>query len=186
LTAITITTRGILMVKRSAFWSLVAVAVGVFAWPTSAQDIPNPPDLWTESSADVGIKSSQASEWSIGTADFRISDMGGTGDTAFGGRSPSVAYNSTDNEFLVVWWGDDNEGGLVDDEHEIFGQLIDAATGVEIGTNDFRISIMGGTGDPAYPALDPSVAYNPTNNEYLVVWSGQDNLGGLVSVPSLA
>jgi hypothetical protein len=94
------------MVKRSAFWSLVAVAVGVFAWPTSAQDIPNPPDLWTESSADVGIKSSQASEWSIGTADFRISDMGGTGDTAFGGRSPSVAYNSTDSEFLVVWWGD--------------------------------------------------------------------------------
>jgi hypothetical protein len=79
----------------------------------------------------------------VGTNDFRISDMGPNGDANYRAFSPSVAFNSTNNEFLVVWYGDDNTGPLVNDELEIFGQRIAGASGAEIGTNDFRISGYG-------------------------------------------
>jgi len=115
----------------------------------------------------------------IGTNDFRLSDMGPDGDASYGARYPAVAYNSTGNEYLVVWWGDDTTGSLVDGEFEIFGQRVDAATGAEIGT-DLRLSDMGPDGDASYGARYPAVAYNSTGNEYLVVWHGDDDTGGLV------
>jgi hypothetical protein len=117
----------------------------------------------------------------IGTNDARISDMGTDQDTAFNMFQVRSAYNSTNNEFLVVWAGDDNTAPLVDGENEIHGQRIDAATGAELGTNDFRISDMGDDAEATatvrdnFFAIDPHVAYNPTNNEYLVVWAGDDD-----------
>jgi hypothetical protein len=115
-----------------------------------------------------------------GTNDFRISDMGGTGDADYSASGAAIAYNYADNVYLVVWSGDDNEGGLVEGESEIFGQLINAATGAEVGTNDFRISDLGGTGNGDYDAWKAAVAYNGVDNEYLVVWQGDDDTGGLV------
>ena len=100
---------------------------------------------------------------------FRISDLGPNGATTFGAFDPAVAYNPTSNEYLVVWSGDDG----TDNEFEIFAQRLSAA-GVEVGTNDQRISDMGPNGATAFGAFDPAVAYNPTSNEYLVVWSGDD------------
>jgi len=111
----------------------------------------------------------------LGTNDFRISDMGPDGNTAYGAFEPAVAYNSQDNQYLVVWYGDDNTGSLVDGEFEIYGQRLNA-TGGGLGSNDFRISAMGGTGDAAYDAFGPAVVYNSTGNEYLVVWDGDDNI----------
>ncbi len=111
----------------------------------------------------------------IGTNDFRISDVGPDGNTAFFALSPAIAYNSTDNEYLIVWLGNDNG------EMEIYGQRVDAETGAELGTNDFRISDMGPDGDNTYNPSRCAVAYNSTNNEYLVVWRGDDNTGGLVN-----
>ena len=64
----------------------------------------------------------------IGANDFRLSDMGPDGDINYDAQYPAVAYNSTDNEYLVVWRGDDNTPPLVDEEDEIFGQLIDGST----------------------------------------------------------
>ena len=123
----------------------------------------------------------------IGPNDFRISDMGPDGDVAFGATvTPmevpvaAVAYNSTANEYLVVWAGDDNTAPLVDDEMEIFGQRIDATTGAATGPNDFRISDMGPDGDANFDAGEPSVAYDPMSDQYLVVWSGDDNTAPLV------
>jgi len=112
-------------------------------------------------------------------SNLRMSDMGGSGDPQYNAYSPDVVYNSRDHEYLIVWFGDDNTGGLVDEEYEIFGQLI-TWDGAGTGPNDFRISDMGGTGDPAYIAVGPSAAYNPRRNEYLVVWRGDDNVGGVV------
>ena len=60
----------------------------------------------------------------IGPNDFRISDMGPDGDTAFGDNHPAVADNPNADEYLVIWEGDDDTGTLVDDEVEIFGQRI--------------------------------------------------------------
>jgi hypothetical protein len=110
----------------------------------------------------------------LGTNDFRISDMGTDGSTAYGAFEPAVAYNSTDNQYLVVWSGDDNTGSLVDGEFEIYGQRLNASGG-GVGTNDFRISVMGGTGDAAYDAYAPATVYNSTDNEYLVVWEGNNS-----------
>ena len=116
----------------------------------------------------------------VGSNDFRISDMGVDGNDAYDAYKPNVAYNSTDNEYLVVWWGDDDTGSLVDGEHEVFGQLIDGATGAEIGS-DIRISDMGASdGSFDFQAAGPAVAYNATNNLYLVVWEGDDDTAPLV------
>ncbi len=114
----------------------------------------------------------------VGTDDFRISDMGPDGHTSYHGYDPAVAFNSIDNEYLVVWLGDDDTGAVINNEYEIYGQRIDGSTGAEIGS-DFRISDMGLDGDEDYDAFDPAVAYNSKNNEYLVVWSGDDGTGSL-------
>jgi len=110
----------------------------------------------------------------IGANDFRISDMGNDGNVYYGALYPAVAYNNTNNEYLVVWRGEDDTPPLINEEWEVFGQRIDAFTGLAIGTNDFRISDIGPNGNDDYDAFNPSVAYNPTNNEYLVVWYGDD------------
>ncbi|MCA9730049.1 MAG: T9SS type A sorting domain-containing protein, partial [Candidatus Eisenbacteria bacterium] len=117
----------------------------------------------------------------IGADDFRISDMGPDGDIDWDGRQPATVYNPDANEYLVVWEGDDNIAPLVDGETEIFGQRVDANTGNEVGPNDFRISDMGPDGDPAWDAQKPAVCYNTVAREYLVVWSGEDNLPGMIA-----
>ena len=126
-----------------------------------------------------GQRLNAATGTALGANDFRISDMGGTGDTNYRAGEPVVAYNAADNEYLVVWMGDDNVGATVDNEYEIFGQRLDATTGAEVGSNDFRISDMGGTGNTTYAAYDPAVAYNGAHNGYVVVWMGDDDAGGL-------
>ena len=117
----------------------------------------------------------------IGADDFRISDMGTVGLAQnYLADYPHVAYNPLDNEYLVVWVGDDDVNGNVDNEYEVFAQRIDAATGAEVGANDFRISDMGGD-SILYGASFPRVVFNVTQGEYLVVWEGDDDAGGLVN-----
>ncbi|HEX6383560.1 MAG TPA: hypothetical protein VF177_02715, partial [Anaerolineae bacterium] len=114
----------------------------------------------------------------IGTNDFRISDMGPDGDPNYSAAHADVAYNATNNRYLVVWSGDDNNGGVVNDEFEIYGQQLDGATGAEIG-GDIRLSDMGGSGSPLYAAQEPAVAYDGASNEYLVVWRGDGDVGAI-------
>ncbi|NOK59876.1 MAG: hypothetical protein GFH27_549291n68 [Chloroflexi bacterium AL-W] len=111
----------------------------------------------------------------VGVNEFFISDMGsdeGGGDERFAAREPDVTYNATDNEYLVVWSGDDKVPPLVDNDFEIFGQRLAGATGTEVGVNDFRISNMGPDGNTNFNTVHPTVAYNKTAGEYLVAWSG--------------
>ncbi len=106
--------------------------------------------------------------------DFRISDAGPEGDRHFDARDPAVAYNRSRGEHLVVWLANEDTTGEV----EVFGQRIDAATGVEVGENDFRVSDMGPDGDVEYgPTLEDeaAVTYNPDRDEYLVVWTSNDD-----------
>ena len=129
---------------------------------------------------------------------FRISDVGGSADNSLDAIEADVCFNVTSNEFMVVWNADDtDQAGIVDNEREIYGQRLDG-NGNLIGTNDFRISFMGGTGNNNFQTNDPSVVWNSVDNEYLVVWDadefidgrndifGQrmDNIGGLLG-PSL-
>jgi hypothetical protein len=116
----------------------------------------------------------------IGT-EIRISDMGTDGDLNIDAQEPHVAASTLASEFLVVWYGDDDTGALVDNEYEIYGQRLNAATGAALGTNDFRISDMGATdGLITFSAYSPRVTFNATQNEYLVVWYGDDDTVPLI------
>ena len=124
----------------------------------------------THSSAALGTTdSATTTDLELGDNDFRISDMGPDGDMSASARLPKVAYNSTNNEYLVVWAGQDEPNGPFD----IYAQRIDATTGAEIGENDFRVSQTGDEDNQL--AIDSSlaVAYNSTANEYLVVWEAE-------------
>jgi hypothetical protein len=114
-------------------------------------------------------------------SDFQISEMGPDTDDDYSAEYPALAYNPDDDQFLVVWSGDDNSGTLVDDEREIFGQLLEYDLSddlVEAGTDDFRITFAGPNGDPDYDALYPDVAYNTAEDEYLVVTQMDISAGG--------
>ena len=162
-----------------------AVRLGdVRAYDATGRDLPATMQVWaTETRIVVDGEALARAAYpvtidpEIGANDFRLSDMGS--DDSFEAWLPAVAYNSTDDEYLVVWEGDDDTGLLVDEELEIFGQLVDAATGAEIGS-DFRLSDMGPDGDANYDASSPAVAYNSAEDEYLVVWYGDDDTGALV------
>ncbi|MEW6581243.1 MAG: hypothetical protein AB1416_00595 [Actinomycetota bacterium] len=108
--------------------------------------------------------------------DVRISDMGDA-TNLFNALDPSVAYNTVAREYLVAWSGDDTVPGQSDEE--IFVQRLNASAG-QIGTDDQRISQLGPDGNTSFDADDPSVAYNPTANEYLVAFTGQDDIPPLV------
>ncbi len=134
--------------------------------------IPGSPQLVDEEYEIYGQRVDAATGEEVGPNDFRISDMGPDGDSDYEAYHPAVAYDSVLNQYLVVWEGDENEGPLVDEDFEIFGQLL-RSDGVEIGTNDFRISRTGKQdGDINFPAANPAVTYNPKTREYLVVWEG--------------
>jgi hypothetical protein len=104
-------------------------------------------------------------------SDFRISFH--DGDASLDAQNPAVAYDSVDNNYLVVWEGEDSTATLVPGELEIFGQRV-SSTGAAVG-KDIRISDAGPTNDSAYDATDPAVSYNPDVNEYLIVWRADDN-----------
>lgn len=71
--------------------------------------------------------------------------------------SPDVAYNSVNNEYLVVWenlWG----GG----HHDIYARRI---------AGDGRVLSWFAVASGSYKQMNPSVAYDPVRNRYLVVWA---------------
>lgn len=86
----------------------------------------------------------------LGGSNFAISS------TVGGILNPNVAFNTTSNQFLVVW------EGRKDNVPNIFGQLINADGSLDGG--QFPISTVSGS--------KADVAFNPTANQFLVVWSG--------------
>jgi hypothetical protein len=107
-----------------------------------------------------------------GADDIQISAMGPPNNANYDAAEPAVTVNSRSGEYLVVWFGDDNTPPLVNNELEIFGQLL-TKLGAERGPDDFRISEQGADGNSESWALVPSVAYDPIGDEYLVAWQGQ-------------
>ncbi len=78
--------------------------------------------------------------------------------------APSVAYNSDDDEYLVVWW--DERPGT--DDADIYGQIF-SASGIPQGDN---FVVSNAADEQGYP----HVAYNSTDHNYMVVW--RDKRGG--------
>jgi len=117
----------------------------------------------------------------VGTLNFRISDMGPDGVRNYDAIDPAISYNARDDLYLVVWRGEDGTNLSPNGQFEIYGQLLNGATGAEVGSNDFPISSMGPLDDPNYDAFSPRLSYNATNNEFLVVWYGDDDTAPLVN-----
>ncbi len=75
---------------------------------------------------------------------------------------PSLAYDPTENQYLVVWW--DDRGGNGGD---IYGQLV-SAHGEMLGEN---LPISTSEGVQCFP----EVAFGQPDNDYLVVWQDYRN-----------
>jgi hypothetical protein len=84
-----------------------------------------------------------------------------TGETSNMG-GVSAAYNSTDNEYRVVWFDSRIAG-----QNDVYAQRV-TAYGELIGTN---VTIISGSNSQT----DTGAAYNPTSNEYLITWKNQSD-----------
>jgi hypothetical protein len=113
---------------------------------------------------------------SLGSGTERISAMGPDGDAAFDALHPAVTYNPASGEYFVVWAGTDDDGSLAVGETEIYGQRVDPVSAQPLGGR-VRLSEMGTDGDPSVSALRPAVVYNPTRDDYFVVWQGSAGTG---------
>jgi hypothetical protein len=105
-----------------------------------------------------------------GNGDFTISQVSVNIGTDRDSSSPQVAYNSSSNEYLVVFQANGVAGPDNAQANEVFGQRINAATLSEIGPNDFRISNTPGTF--MNRADNPRVAFNALAKQYMVIWRG--------------
>jgi hypothetical protein len=84
-------------------------------------------------------------------------------------RRPAVTYNTTDDEFLVVWDVEQGAGGWLD----IWAQRINASDwSFEPGP------VCIATGDSMH-RYQPDVAYNLTRNEYLIAYTREDSDGDI-------
>jgi len=82
------------------------------------------------------------------------------------GVAPAMAYNSRNDEFVIVW-SDVGPGG----QPAVMGRRLDG-DGQPLG-RAFRIASTSG---------DPAVAYNSRRNEYLVVWAFEGVRGQRLNV----
>ncbi|HEX8772064.1 MAG TPA: hypothetical protein VF735_00575 [Pyrinomonadaceae bacterium] len=105
-----------------------------------------------------------------GTGDFTISQVSTNIGADRDASAPKVAYNSSSNEYLVVFQANAVAGVDNAQANEVFGQRINAATLAETGSNDFRISNTPGSF--MNRADNPRVAFNAKSLEYMVVWRG--------------
>ena len=111
--------------------------------------------------------------WTKGFADFPIRQ------SANSDGLPSIAYNSVDHEYLVIWVEVVQTGNLF--TFSVMGQRV-GEDGAMLG-NQFVILPL---------AVNPSVAYNSANNEYLVggnpgggyVGQRVSNTGALLGSPT--
>jgi len=109
----------------------------------------------------------------FGPDDFQVSVMNPAKTTGYEALKPSVAYNTTRDDFLVVWGGPNQHRtfGYWYTDREIWYQQVDQDGGL-IGVNR-KLTQIGGYDDYTFHARNPDVAYNPFRNEFIVVW--EDN-----------
>jgi len=115
---------------------------------------------------DEGFSFAEAPDWQLLSEEIPIAV--GPRDEA----APAVAYNSRDDEYLVVW----QEGRVgIANEPDVYGRRL-SGLGLPLG-DPIPISTAPG------PQVAPALAYNPNANEYLVIWS--DSRHGLNVQPDI-
>lgn len=110
------------------------------------------------------------SDGSLLGARQRLSFHGQDGDASFDADDVDIAFNATENEFMLVWEGEEDAGQFIEGEREIYAIRLDHS-GIPLAPA-FRISDIGSDGDEMSDALSPEIAWNSDRNEYLVVFGG--------------
>ncbi len=115
-----------------------------------------------------------------GADDFRITNFGPAGDLfAFAARQ-DMAYNSTDNEFFIIFLGR-RPGPMVSmDEFEVYGQRL-TTSGANIG-DPILLTSVDGLGSAGGAPQNRRVVYDPGANGYILVYDAQDTSLGATSV----
>ena len=147
------------MFKRSTFYRTMGLLMvfSILAFPLSgASTAPLPPPF--------PPSNPEATEGYILDPEFQISTALTPVDPDR--NIPEMAYNSVNSQFLVVW----HNSPITGHYREVYGQRI-GTNGQKIGS---QIVISAGTNDRKLPA----VAYNPGNNEYMVVFMYDENGDG--------
>jgi hypothetical protein len=103
----------------------------------------------------------------IAVDDFRVSSMGPDGAIGYEAQQPKVAYSPDSDQYLVVWRGD-HEG---DGQAEIYGQLVDARTSLDVSA-EFVVARIGAAGDDSTDAIEPAVVWSGTQQEFVVAFTG--------------
>ncbi|MEM7310767.1 MAG: hypothetical protein AAF682_29100 [Planctomycetota bacterium] len=78
-----------------------------------------------------------------------------------------IAYNSTEELFVIVWQTNRIQGGSAQGAWKIWGRRVDAATGELIGDDIYLLKDLV-SGESSM--RKPRIAYNPANDEYLVTY----------------
>ena len=91
-------------------------------------------------------------------SNFKISNTGPSAIKA----QPAIAYNSKNNQYLVVWADETNDN--------VWGRILDGTNPATSTSAAFRIDTGG-------KALYPAVIYNPDANNYFVVWESYGSGG---------
>jgi hypothetical protein len=89
----------------------------------------------------------------------RLTQVGPNGDNLVDANNPAVAYNSRDDEYLLVWSGNTVSSA----EHEVLGRVLDGA-GNPKGPVQFLSSVPN---DEVAP-VDPVVGYSSAINQYVI------------------
>jgi hypothetical protein len=122
---------------------------------------------------EIFVQRLDASGHEVGPDDQRISSMGPDDQTGYGVSRPAVAYNPIADQYLVAWDGEDDRGGMVLGENEVFAQRL-SGTGAEVGADDLRVSDVGPDGNVGHHAYDVSVAFEPGTQRYLIAFAGSE------------
>jgi hypothetical protein len=101
---------------------------------------------------------------------LRISQTGPDGDAAIDAVRPSIVTDASAGEVFVTWSANAPDGGGAFD---VYAQRLDPSTGIEVGTDDLRLSTMGADGATGFSGFAPVVA-SISGREYGVVWRGDD------------
>ena len=116
-----------------------------------------------------------------------VSSVGPLGNTSFNAELPRIAYHPLLDRYLVTWRADGAAAGTVENEYEMFGQVI-TRDGVQVG-DDARISTLGADGQAQADAVAAqsslflagpphALVASATRKEWLVAYPG-DGEGGL-------
>ena len=119
------------------------------------------------------VSASAFAQTETGADDFRITVFGPDGTNAFGAVRPEMAYNSTDDEYLVIFIANTDQGPTANDEVELWAQRV-SPQGALLGDPQL-LTDVGGIGTAGQIPNQYRVIYVPSRNGYFVAYATIDS-----------